>query len=247
MRRAQPFRFALTGRGIARRRVVEAGVRKVMKILAGADFHGDHEVYGWFAETATVTRADALVLAGDLLGVPVGFETVELAQKYDASRVVSELHRPGVPVLYIMGNDDLVELDPADDHFIRLNFRQVELGGWEFAGYQYSLPFMGGVNEKPEDAIAADLEELQSIVHAGTVLVTHSPAYGVLDPGFLGICIGSTSLLALITEKGVRAHIHGHSHAGFGRKGRHFNVAAGGHKRAMLIDLDSLTHSVVGG
>ena len=42
------------------------------------------------------------------------------------------------------------------------------------------------------------------------------------------------------------ADIHGHSHAGFGRKGRHFNVASGGVQRAMILDLVTLEHLVIG-
>jgi len=52
------------------------------------------------------------VLAGDLLGVPDGFTTVEEAQRQDAGTIASILRGAKVPVLYIMGNDDLVELEP---------------------------------------------------------------------------------------------------------------------------------------
>jgi hypothetical protein len=38
---------------------------------------------------------------------------------------------------------------------------------------------------------------------------------------------------------------HGHLHSGSGRDGRHFNVAALPQGRAMLIDLDLLTHRII--
>jgi hypothetical protein len=45
----------------------------------------------------------------------------------------------------------------------------------------------------------------------------------------------------------VRAHIHGHSHAGFGRADIHFNVASALSKRAMLLDLENLHHEILRG
>lgn len=112
-------------------------------------------------------------------------------------------------------------------------------------GYQYSLPFMGGTFEKPEAAIAADLAPLAGLVDAGTIFVSHSPAFGILDPGFADVQIGSRSLRQLFDSTPFLAHIHGHSHGGFGRSGKHFNVASGGRRRAMVLDTESMTHEVL--
>lgn len=72
-------------------------------------------------------------------------------------------------------------------------------------------------HERPESAIASDLAKLESLVDSRTVLVTHGPAFG--------------------------AHVHSQ----FGRVGRHFSVASGGKKHAMLIDLETMEHEVVTG
>jgi Icc-related predicted phosphoesterase len=82
-------------------------------------------------------------------------------------------------------------------------------------------------------------------MYSRTVLVTHGPSYGVLDTGILDKSAGSKSLADLIERRPPRAHVHGHIHSQFGRLGRHFNVASGGEKRAVLIDLDSMKHEVV--
>ena len=214
------------------------------RILAGSDIHGSHFVYKWLVQKAHENSVDVLVLAGDLLGCPDGYDTVEDAQRQDASAIVRILQRTRVPVYYIMGNDDLVELDPRSDQFISIHGRRVELAKRNFVGYQYSLPFMGGVYEKPENEIRADLGHLECLVDTETILVTHSPAYGVLDIGVLDIHAGSLSILDMVRNRGVRAHIHGHIHRCFGRAGRHFNVASGGRCRAMLIDLETLDATV---
>ena len=216
-----------------------------MRLLASADVHGDREIYEWLLAVAQRERVDAIVLAGDLLGCPDGFDTPEEAQRHDADLLVDLLEQASAPVLYIMGNDDLVELDSRVDRVRSVEQRRASIGKYSFVGYQYSLPFMGGTFEKPDAEIAADLERMTGLVDADTVFVSHSPAFGILDPGIMEIQIGSRSLLAFLDAHPFRAHIHGHSHGGFGRDGRHFNVAAAARWRAIIVDLETMGHRVV--
>lgn len=216
-----------------------------MRLLASADVHGDREIYEWLLAVADEERVGAVVLAGDLLGCPDGFDTPEDAQRHDADLLMDLLEQASAPVLYIMGNDDLVELNSHVDHVRSVEQRRVSIGKYSFVGYQYSLPFMGGTFERPDAKIAADLDRITGLVDADTVFVSHSPAFGILDPGIMEIRIGSRSLFAFLEANPFRAHIHGHSHGGFGRSGRHFNVAAAGRWRAMIIDLETMGHRVV--
>ena len=160
---------------------------------------------------------DALVLAGDILGFSDEVDDPEEDQAIDARRLEADLLAAEIPVLYVMGNDDLVEFVPPGEEFVPLHGHRVELGGFNFVGYRYSLPWMGSVGEKPEEGILKDLEGLAAYLDNRTVLVTHSPAHGTLDPGFGPKKIGSRSLLQLLETHPVYAHIHGHSHGGFGR------------------------------
>src|SRR5262245_23937287 len=131
-----------------------------MRFLAASDIHGSYPVYEWLVRRAHERNVEALVLAGDLLGCPDGYDIVEDAQRQDAAAIVKILQRTSIPVYYIMGNDDLVELDPRSDQFIPIHGRRVELANTNLVGYQYTLPFMGGIYEKPEDEIRADLRQL---------------------------------------------------------------------------------------
>jgi Calcineurin-like phosphoesterase len=79
----------------------------VMRILACADVHGRPAVYQWLVATAREHEVEAILLAGDLLGCPDGFDSPEDAQRYEAQTVIGVLEAAGVPVLYIMGNGDL--------------------------------------------------------------------------------------------------------------------------------------------
>lgn len=216
-----------------------------MRILATADIHGNCDVYRAIRTLGEERQVDALVLAGDLLGMPDELQTVEEAQRANGREICEVLSGLNIPVLYIMGNDDLVELEPPGRPFQSIHGRRFDLEPYNFVGYQFSLPFMGGIFEKPEEEIAADLSQLESLMDANTVFVTHSPAKGILDKGILDISAGSPSILDVIRRRRVRAHIHGHVHSCFGREGCHFNVAAAAELRAMVLDMATLQHEVI--
>ena len=215
-------------------------------MLASADVHGRRRVYDWLIDTALEYHVDALVLAGDLLGCPDGFATPEDAQQHDAQLLSEFLADAGLPILYIMGNDDLVELNSGCERVQTIHGRRVQSGLYNFVGYQYSLPFMGGTFEKPEASIRVDLADLDGLSDNDTIFVSHSPALGILDPGLDETRIGSSALQEFLQRQPFRAHIHGHSHSGFGRQGRHFNVASAGRERAMILNLETMEHRILG-
>jgi Icc-related predicted phosphoesterase len=216
-----------------------------MRILASADVHGNWLIYDWLLTVAHQQRVHAIVLAGDLLGCPDGFDTPEEAQQHESQILGELLGTAGVSVLYIMGNDDLVELNSYSQQVRSLHGQRVSVGQFAFVGYQYSLPFMGGTFEKPEAEIKSDLTRLTDLLDARTVFVSHSPAFGILDPGYRETRIGSHSLAEFLDANLYLAHIHGHSHAGFGHHGKHFNVASAGQPRGMILDLEAMQHQVI--
>ncbi len=217
-----------------------------MKLLVSSDLHGNHDAYRWLAETARGLSVP-IVLCGDLLGCPAGYTTVEEAQRADADTVGSLLSEGGVPVYYVLGNDDHIEALPRSPLFHPLHERRLELDRWNLVGYQHSLPFAGGPHERPEDVIGKDLARIEPMLDSSTIFVTHSPAHGILDRGALNRQIGSRSIRDLLRRKDVWAHVHGHAHEARGRFGRRFNVAAAGESRAVLLDLVSLKGEVLWG
>ena len=218
-----------------------------MRLLASADLHGFWDVYAWLVRVALTEEPDGVVLAGDLLGFPDGYDTVEQAQAADACDAVIRLSAIGCPVFYVVGDDDWVDLNPSPSNIQSVHGRSVPLGDFNIVGYQYTLPFMGGINEKPEHEMEKDLSGLEALVDEKTVLLTHGPAYGACDKVTIGGHAGSTSLRNLIDRRCPRAHIHGHIHYWFGREGCHFDVASAGKKRAMIIDLETMEHRVING
>jgi Icc-related predicted phosphoesterase len=210
-----------------------------MRILAAADIHGIQSVYEWLLELSR-GQVDALVLAGDLLE-----GDFEEGQREQAKKLVELLRSSMVPIFYIMGNDDNVALDYEDSLVQPLHGRRVEMGACNFVGYQYTPPFVGQVFVKPDEEIAADLELIELLLDERTILVTHTPAFGILDEVF-GENAGSRSLAALLRRRPPLAHIHGHIHSRFGREGSSFNVASAGMRRATLIEVPELTHRQLG-
>ncbi|MEN8151078.1 MAG: metallophosphoesterase [Planctomycetota bacterium] len=217
-----------------------------MRILASSDLHGFPDYTDAVVAWALEHSPDAVVLAGDLLRpLPVA-TSLEASFHADARRMAAAFEPVTCSVYYIMGNDDLVDWDPPQENIESIHGRRVEQGGWAFVGYEYTLPLLGLKYERSEKRIAADLKKLAPLIDDRTVLVTHAPAKGVHEfesPWPMGI----VCLADLIRERSPRIHIHGHIHRTFGRTENRFNVACRDRARAMLIDLDDLTHEVLEG
>jgi len=218
-----------------------------MLLFAAADIHGNHDVYDWLVDVIALERPDAVVLAGDLLGCPGDCDAVEEAQAVERQEVLGQLSQIQPPMYYVMGNDDWIELQSPVSSQLSIHGKRVDSGEYNFVGYQNTLPFMGGINEKPEVEIEKDLALIAPKIDEATVLVTHGPAYGTLDLATVDRHAGSLSLRDLVRRRSPRLHIHGHIHGQFGRSGRHFNVASGGKKRAMLLDVAKMSHRLVEG
>lgn len=215
-----------------------------MRILASSDLHGSPDYTDAVVAWALEHEPDAVVLAGDLLRpLPVAI-SLEASFRADARRMAAAFEPVSCPVYYIMGNDDLVDWDPPQEHFVSIHGRRVEHGEWNFVGYQYTLPLLGLKYEKSGKRIASDLKKLRSLVDERTVLVSHAPAKGVHEfesPWPMGI----ESLAELIRDASPRIHVHGHIHRTFGRTENRFNVACRETARGMLIDLETLEHEVL--
>jgi Icc-related predicted phosphoesterase len=111
-----------------------------MRVLAAADIHGVLSVFQWLV--AQAHSADALVLAGDLFDADFAE-----GQRKQAQAIARILHDSVVPVLHIMGNDDNLPLDREDELIKPLHGHRVEMGDYNFVGYQYTPPFVGEVRE----------------------------------------------------------------------------------------------------
>jgi Icc-related predicted phosphoesterase len=215
-----------------------------MRILAAADVHGYTGVYHWLVAQARAHDVDALVLAGDLLGIPDEYEDIEEGMRASGREIVSILAPLECPILYILGNDDLVDLLAGASTLRPLHGQRVEYQDLAFVGYACGPYFVHGPLERGRAEMDRELAALRSCMDERTVFVTHYPAAGIADGGGSGGLLG---LRVFLQDCPFLVHIHGHVHRAFGREGRHFNVASAAQKRAMIIELPSSRHTVLGG
>ena len=110
----------------------------------------------------------------------------EDGQREQAHRIIPLLKKVAVPCFYLMGNDDNVALDYEDEQIKPLHGRRLHCGTCGLVGYQYTPPFVGRVFVKSEEEITTDLQSLEPLQDEPTVLVSHAPAYGILDCSFGG-------------------------------------------------------------
>ncbi len=211
-----------------------------MRIWAIADIHGVLPIYEWLVDSAKQHQADAVVIAGDLFA-----GDLEEGQQRQAAEIVPILQRLPMPCYYLMGNDDNVSLGYEDERIQPLHGRKLVCAGQALAGYEYTPPFVGQRFVKREKEIARDLRALESLWEPQAVLVTHTPALGTLDCVAGSEHVGSRAVAEFLRRRPMLAHIHGPIHSAFGREGNHFNVAAAGQRRAIVIELPSLRHAIV--
>ncbi len=119
-----------------------------MKLLLSSDLHGNHDAYRWLSAVAAELRVP-LVLAGDLLGCPDGYDTIQAAQRADAEAILGLLCESGLSVFYIWGNDDFIEIESSCPRLRCLHEQRIDLGAWNLVGYQNSPTFVGGPHERP--------------------------------------------------------------------------------------------------
>jgi Icc-related predicted phosphoesterase len=216
-----------------------------MRVLFSSDLHGLRNAYENFA---SLLESCALgILAGDLADFS--------EDPGERERSLKEiLLSAGRPVFFIMGNDDVSEW--ADHGPLRsINQKRVSFGQFNFVGYQFTTPFVGGLFEKDEAAQAADLLLLARLVDRKTVLVTHGPAHSILDkvrgaPYWDGrkydlnetnkeVSFGGQELKKMLDTHPVWLHLFGHIHQSFGVLGNSVNGAFPHSRKFVEIELET--------
>ena len=177
-----------------------------MKILAFSDVHMNVD----FASqvVAQSVTADVIVAAGDFAN-----------KGGSALAIIEQFVKIEKPVVIVAGNhDNLMELTKICDelaHVHLLHGNGVRIDGESFYGLGCEVPQLNQEtwNEwLSEDAAAKMLEDCSN----GSVLVTHSPAYGHCDLQIYGANEGSKAILDCVKAKQPKLHLCGHIHNAWG-------------------------------
>lgn len=167
-----------------------------MKILHFSDTHGCHRRLG------TLPEADVVVHSGDFCMVGSEQEAIDFLNWF--------CDLPYSHKIFICGNhDDCLygaNIDGLDSNVHYLCNSDTEIDGVKF----YGVPMF------TEDCLTD--RQSQNIDHIPTdtdVLITHSPAYGILDFDD-DINYGDERLLSKVMEVHPRLHLFGHIHTRHG-------------------------------
>lgn len=162
-----------------------------MKILHLSDTHGAHH------RLRNLPKADVVVHSGDFCMVGEEREALDFLNWFC-----------GLPYrhkIFICGNHDVclygANVDGLPDNVYHLNNSGVEIEGFKF--YGVPLPVLN-VSDRIVRKYAAIPEDTD-------ILVTHSPAYGILDFED-GVNYGSKELLESVVRVYPIAHLFGHIH-----------------------------------
>jgi Icc-related predicted phosphoesterase len=245
-----------------------------MKILVTADLHGNDKAFVRFAEILKLNNYDAGVLCGDLMTFPREQELSRARHELESegTAIPDRIEMPdpavvqrallnkekeykhilrgsGKPVVLVMGNDDgLLGSGSAwssEKGIADINQRRARLGKYNFVGYHYTCPFIGGTFEKSEVDQSKDFDRLAGLIDEHTVLVTHGPPWGILDTVFDGRRVGSRALRRMIDRKRPMLHVFGHIHHSFGTQGIWANCAYPHCRRFIGVDLETKEFSII--
>ncbi len=220
-----------------------------MKILFTSDVHSSDDCYRRFAGMLKRRDYDAGVIAGDLwheflpeadiarvLGLDGGaprdgrrarllerfsrdpFDVLPEALEAKEGEIKSILFEAGKPIFLVPGNHDRTSW-ASERNLYNVHGKRLRFAGHFFVGYRYTEL------ERSEAEQERDIEQMVGLLEGDTILVTHSPPYGILDRSHGGRHLGSRAVRRLAGSENVRAHLFGHVHEDFGRLGKYYNGA----------------------
>lgn len=181
-----------------------------MRIFAASDLHGKHRHIATIQEGIRQSRADVVVLAGDILNYR------------NRPHLLLLLDELPVPVFIVRGNSDPVYLErwAAQSRNVRsLHLNLVSRDGADLVGVSGTLPIP--FHSRAGWRESQTLRKLAPMVHPRAIVVAHSPPRGCRDQVLGRFHAGSRGLSQLIHNTSPAVMVCGHIHeaAGVDRMG----------------------------
>ncbi len=179
-----------------------------MKFVAISDTHGKH------LELTDLPDADCIIHAGDVSGRGLPSEVANFLQWFDR---LNYTHK-----IFIAGNHDFFFEDAKAEEVqsiipegvTYLNDSGIEIEGIYIHGSPVQPVFFDwAFNRKRGEEID---QHWQLIPEHTDILITHGPAYGILDQTVRGQKVGCEDLLRRIETVKPQYHIAGHIHEAYG-------------------------------
>lgn len=186
-----------------------------MKLVFISDTHGKHKILTSKAYNNILGSGDVLVHAGDISNVGKSHEIKEFLDWFSDTEFTHKV--------FIAGNHDFgfeINSDIAQEYKDKgvhyLFDSSVEIDGVKFYGSPWQPEFYNWAFNLPKGEKLA--EKWQMIPNDVDILITHGPAYGMLDHTIQGQQVGCQDLFHKIMEVQPKIHVCGHIHWAYGQK-----------------------------
>jgi len=183
-----------------------------MKILALSDTHKKHEYI-------KLEESDILLHAGD-------YSSSRFTMKKDFINFIKWFEKqPAKYKIFISGNHDFMTYKNKeeslkiikDSGLIYLEDNSIVIDGLKIHGSPWTPPFYNWAYMEEENYLFELYEK--TIDNDIDILLTHGPAYGILDKVQQGEHVGSKALKTKIKDlKNLKLHIFGHIHESYGHE-----------------------------
>jgi Icc-related predicted phosphoesterase len=202
-----------------------------LKIITVADIHGSQYRLNILLKNIEKYSPNLVIICGDITQFGPGDVAINL------------LNQLKVKTFAIHGNIDTNEVLKSidDSNAINIHLKKIIYNNISFLGIggDLNLPIDTKINIK----INEYFKTLDEIVDESTILVTHSPPYGLQDKIFLGFHSGSKYLRNIIDKYKPRLVLCGHIHENPGyikyKKTIIVNSSIGKNGSGALIELNN--------
>lgn len=206
-------------------------------ILCLSDIHNSNVLHKIRKLLDLHSEIDAVFFLGDLS------HHTEFAEGF-----IKLFHDAAIPFYCVPGNNDplpvrelmnKMKCNVEEQEKMFMTWRVVGLGGSPVT------PF-NTVYEKTEDKIKKQMSRMN--IDNNTIILSHTPPYGVLDTTASGLHIGSKAVLQMIKERQPFAVFCGHVHEaeGYEKIGEThiFKIPAVRNGKYAIVNLDSIDYKV---
>ncbi|MBP6128267.1 metallophosphatase domain-containing protein [Flavobacterium sp.] len=178
-----------------------------MKITTLSDTHGLHH-------KLLLPGGDILIHAGDVCNRGTEIEALNFINWFSNQNYTYKIFIAGNHDFYFEYEQNTTIKSLLPENVFYLNDSGITIEEISFWGSPVTPEFHNMAFNRKR---GVDIEKHWGLIPPDTdVLITHGPAYGILDKTFQNLNVGCTNLLTKIEEIKPKYHIFGHIHEDFG-------------------------------
>lgn len=178
-----------------------------MKITTISDTHGmHHQIH--------LPGGDVLIHAGDVCNRGTAIEALDFMNWFSNQHYTYKIFIAGNHDFYFENEQNTTIKSLLPESVYYLNDSGITIEGISFWGSPITPEFHNMAYNRKR---GVDIAKHWDLIPSDTdVLITHGPAYGILDTTFQNLQVGCTDLLKKIEKTNPQYHIFGHIHEGYG-------------------------------